>query len=353
MSYSKFLDDLNDFYKDRHEGGILERPSLEEAQFAVRDKWLKDGRFRELVSFTLENWDSGNCDDFMKPLVEALITTNEFSLFKRLWKGILSHRARKAWLYFSTLEKSFPKLKGEDLNEIDISNLNQFSSKEDLRRTAAFRRQFTLNGISEFIRGLELLKQADEVERAREFYQTIYLMQKPAPKPSTDKRKIDERIFWELVAESRNGAEDQYEFLDRLGVVLKTFKPNEIRKFQRLLLTKQQELDRWEHWALAYIVRRGCGDDEFDYFRLWAISKGKTRFEAVKQLDAENLKDIFDEDPQLEELLYLAEGLYEDQTGEMMKEVKVKRSKLSGQKWTEENITTKFPVLCRIFDYPS
>jgi hypothetical protein len=353
MSYSKFLDDLNDFYKDRHERGILESPSLEEAEFAVRDKWLKDGRIKELVSFTLENWDSGNCDDFIKPLVEALITNNDFNLFKRLWKGILSHRARKAWLYFSTLEKSFPKLKGEDLNKIDVSNFNQFSSKEDLRRTAAFRRQFALNGISEFICGLELLKQADEVERAREFYQTIYLMQKPVPKPSTDKRKIDERVFWELIAESRNGIEEQYEFLDKLGVILKAFKPNEIRKFQRLLLTKQQELNRWEHWALAYIVRRGCGDDEFDYFRLWAISKGQIPFEAIKQLKTAKLKHIFDEDPQLEELLYLAETEYENKTGEIMKEVRVKRLKLSGQEWTEENITTKFPVLCRIFDYPS
>ncbi len=34
-----------------------------------------------------------------------------------------------------------------------------------------------------------------------------------------------------------------------------------------------------------------------------------------------------------------------------MKEVKVKRSKLTGKEWSEENITTDFPILCNLFNY--
>ncbi len=47
MSYSKFLDDLNDFYKDRRERGIVDRISSEDALNVVRDNWLKAGRFKK------------------------------------------------------------------------------------------------------------------------------------------------------------------------------------------------------------------------------------------------------------------------------------------------------------------
>jgi hypothetical protein len=351
MSYSKFLDDLNDFYKYRHERGIIHRPTLDEAQNIVRDNWLKAGRFKELISYILENFDSGNCDEFMKPLVDILIKANEPNLFKRLWKGMLRYRTEKVWYYFLALKGHFPEMTVEDLTKINLSNFNQFSSKEDIRKVAAFHRQYTLNGISEFIGGLKLLNQTEEIQRANELYQTIYSLQKPNPKPSTDKRKIDEEIFWKLIEQSRQGVTDQFEFLDKLKSTLETFKPTELRKFQKFLLTKQQELNSWEHWALAYIARRGCGDDEFDYFKVWAVSKGQNNFEIVKRLDTSQLKEVFDEDPQLEDLLYLAEAVYESKTGEIMKEVKVKHSKLTGKKWSEENITKDFPILCNLFNF--
>jgi len=351
MSYSKFLDELNDFYKDIHERGIVDRPSLDSAQNVIRDNWLKAGRFEELISYTLENFDSGNCDEFMKPIVDILIQTNKPNLFKRLWKGVLRYRTEKVWYYFSALQGHFPKMTFEDLSKINLSNFNQFSSQEDIRRVAAFHRQFTLNGISEFISGLKLLNQTEEIQRANELYQTVYSLQKPTPKLSTDNRKIDEVIFWQLIEQSRIGIKDQFEFLEKLKSTLETFKPIELRNFQKLLLTKQQELNSWEHWALAYIVRRGCGDDEFDYFKIWAVSKGQNIFRAIKQINTTLLKDIFNEDPQLEGLLYLAEAVYEDKTGEIMKEVKVKRSKLKGKKWKEENVANDFPILCNIFNY--
>lgn len=351
MSYSKFLDDLNDFYKDRHERGIIDRPSLDDAQNVVRDNWLKAGRFKELISYILENWDSGNCDDFMKPLVETLLKNDEANLFKRLWKGIIRYRIEKVWYYNSALKEHFPQFTIQDLTKINLDDFNQFSSKEDIRRRVAFHRQYTLNGISEFITGLKILNQIDEIERANELYKTIFSLQKPTPKPSTDKRKIDEALFWELIEKSRQETTDQFECIDKLKLALETFKPDELRKFQKLLLTKQQELNSWEHWALAYIVRRGCGDDEFDYFKVWAVSKGQKDFEAIKQFDTTRLKEVFNEDPQLEDFLNLAEAVYEDKTGEIMKEVKVKQSKLIGKKWSEENITKVFPIFCNLFNY--
>jgi len=350
-NYSKFLDDLNDFYIERKSNGIVEKISNDNALGVVRDRWITSGQFKELISFILENWDSGNCDDFMKPLVDTLLKNGEANLFKRLWKGILRYRIEKVWDYNSDLKKRFPQFTIADLTKIKLEDFNQFSSKEDIRQRVAFHRQYTLKGISEFISGLKFLNQTEEIEKASELYKTIFSLQKPTPKPSTDKRKIDEALFWQLIEQSRQETTDQFEFIEKLKLALETFKPDELRKFQKLLLTKQQELNSWEHWALAYIVRRGCGDDEFDYFKVWAVSKGQKDFEAIKQFDTTRLKEIFNEDPQLEDFLNLAEAVYEEKTGEIMKEVKVNQSKLTGKKWNEENITKVFPNFCNLFNY--
>lgn len=66
----------------------------------------------------------------------------------------------------------------------------------------------------------------------------------------------------------------------------------------------------------------------------------------------QSLKNVFSEDPQLEPMLYLAESVYEEKTGEIMKEIKVRRSKLSGKEWSEQNLVIEFPALCQLFEYP-
>lgn len=353
MSYSKFLDDLNDFYKDRHERGLKEKVSLEKSQNVVRDQWLKDGRHQELISYILENWDSGNCDDFMKPLLEILIRNRDSRSYKRLWRGVLRHRIERARTYYSYLKSDLPTITTDELDRVDLANFNQFSSSEPFLRQAAHRRRFALEGITTYIAGLHNFpEQESEIDWAEELYRNVTLLQKRRPKPTTDKRKIDKETFWELIDRSRGNASDQFEFLDNLKESLEAFHPNEIRKFQKLLLSTIAELYSWEHWALAYIVRRGCGDDEFDYFRAWSVSVGRESFEAIVRLDMQYLKNVFSEDPQLEPMLYLAESVYEEKTGEIMKEIKVRRSKLSGKEWSEQNLVIEFPVLCQLFEYP-
>ena len=115
----------------------------------------------------------------------------------------------------------------------------------------------------------------------------------------SDKRKINDELFWQLIDESRKKSLDKFQFVDNLIETLETFHPKELRNFDKILLTKVNELNSWEHWALAYIVRRGCGDDEFDYFKTWVISKGYQAFMSIKNLDESRLPSLFSEDPQL------------------------------------------------------
>lgn len=315
MSYTKFLDDVNAHMIWCGENNIKYK-NYERYLDDVRDKWIEDGRFKELISFILENWDSGNCDKFMEPLEIALVKQKEILHFKRLWKGIIRNRLEKLWNY------------------MDSSH-----------------RKFAVAGIDRYISWLKKSGELEEVNRMLTIRESAQRMQKPKSKPTTDKRKIDERLFWELISESRSISQDQFEFLEKLKDKLESFNPTEIRKFQKIFLTKFEELNSWDLWSLAYIVRRGCGDDGFDYFKAWVISKGEIAFQNILTLNVNQITDLFDEDPQLEDFLYLAENVYESKTNEIMKPVSVKTQKMKGKEWKEEELETTYPELSKLFEY--
>ena len=347
MSYTKFGFDVNKYLVNCKKNNL----STDNYQAIVRDKWISDKRYKELIAFILENWDSGNCDDFSRPFSKYLIDNKELFLFKQLWKGIIRNRLEKLWGHYSYLTEALPNFSVEKIKNVDINGFNQFSSKESIERRVAWERLFILDGINEFIAGLKILNDKEEIEKQTSLFSIVSNLDKPKPKPTTDKRKIDESLFWQLIDEARKISTDQFNFLDNLKSTLEGFNPKELRNFDKLLKTKANELDTWEHWALAYIVRRGCGDDAFDYFKVWAVSKGQKAFNSIKNIDENELVSIFNEDPQLEEFYYLAEQVYEDKTSDLMQPIKIKSSKLTGKKWEEDKLQKTFPTLCKLFDY--
>lgn len=350
MSYGKFLDDWTKHSRLREKNNLPSQ-SMEEGFADVRDKWLTDKRYKELIAFIIENWDSGNCDDFSKPFSKHLFDNKELVLFKQLWKGIIRNRLEKLWRDVEYQKTNYPNLTLNIIINTDIKNYNQFSSKESLNRTLAWRRLYIIDGINEFIEGLKTFNDKDEIEKQTSLLSIVSNLDKPKPKPSTDKRKIDEGLFWKLIDETRAISKDQFNFIDNLKSILESFNPKELRSFDKILKTKTNELNTWEHWALAYIVRRGCGDDEFDYFKAWSVSKGKLAFEVIKDIKETELISIFDEDPQLEEFYYLAEQVYEDKTSDLLQPAKVKASKLTGKRWDEDKLPQTFPTLCKLFGY--
>ena len=75
-------------------------------------------------------------------------------------------------------------------------------------------------------------------------------------------------------------------------------------------------------WAVAYTVLSGCGDDGFDYFRFWLVSRGKEVFMAAMK-DPDSLVDEFndltdDEYPMWEEICYVAYEVFEKKFGKEM-----------------------------------
>jgi hypothetical protein len=351
MSYLKFSQAVNDYLVYR-EANNLPNLDSEDSDAFVRDEWMRDGKYKELIIYILENWDSGNCDDFSRPLSLHLIEIRENNLFMRLWKGIIRNRLEKLWRDIERLKSEYPKVTLKEIKTFNVKGFNQFSSKEGIKRAVAWRRLYIMDGLSEFIVGLNALNETEEVARQTKLLEIVSNLEKPLPQPSADKRKIDEQLFWELIEASNKESLNRMNFMDKVKLSLEKFYPKELRNFHKIFLTKINELNTWEHWALAYIVRRGCGDDAFDYFKAWVVSKGRKAFDAVKNFSEAELVSIFEEeDPQLEEIFYLAEVIYESKTSEFMPPVKVKSSKLTGKKWEEDKLAATFPSLSKLFNY--
>jgi hypothetical protein len=170
-NYSKFLDDLNEFYVDSKSKGINENISNDDALAAVRDQWIKQGKLTELISFIHTNWDSGNCDDFITPLEALLIETKQLEFFKLLWTKIIKYRLTALWASFDHLRRQTKNIDLREIISIDTSTFNMFStdSYKDLKRVLAFRRQFVIDGLTKVRNGLLSLNQIDDLNRVSNF----------------------------------------------------------------------------------------------------------------------------------------------------------------------------------------
>lgn len=325
----------------------------ENASNIVRDNWISKRKYKELIFYVLENWDSGNCDEFIKPLTEKLLDEADLYHFKLLFRGIIRHRLNNLWENYKDLNSWHKGLDVKLIKNIDVSdfNIHSWEDNRDLKKVVAFHRQFCLNALIEYKDGLREMNAIEEATTVEKMISNVDNLIKPKPKPTIDNRKIDENLFWELIEEARKKSENSTEFLGILEEKLMEFKSSEIKKFSKFTKKFSNDLHSSDLWALAYIVRNGCSDDCFDYFKAWVISKGRYALKTVSESDGENLMKLFNEDPQLEEFLDIAEKVYVEKTGTMMPYVSIKAPKLKGTMWKVDELPHKFPHYCDVFDF--
>lgn len=349
----------SDFYDEAFKITRSKKIDLEEAELIVRDKWIDKKKYSSLIAFILDNWISRNCVNFMTLLTNQLAKENKLKLYKRIWKPVIRYNAENFWVYnIHNLKIDYPNITWNELKAIDTSHIKPYGDQTDNEKeNAAFWGKYYLNALELCKDGLSLMGDIEEVKNFEIEIQNIHnLKQQPQKRKKNkivlDKRKIDEPIFWELIGNSRKIAETKEDFLELLKSKLIQFKPLELKRFQKILLTYQNQLNHWDTWALAYIVRRGCGDDCFDYFKLWVISKGKDTYEAIKNNEVSQFKDIFtQEDPEFEDFEYLAEEVYEELTNKEMKQPNVKRVKMKGKQWNEDKVCENYATICELFNF--
>jgi tetratricopeptide (TPR) repeat protein len=118
--------------------------------------------------------------------------------------------------------------------------------------------------------------------------------------------------FWELIDDARNARGKTSVALIRS---LAELTPKEIAEFDAWFWAYYGATQREDLWAAVYAIRGGCGDDSFDYFRGWLISRGEVAvLSAIR--DPESLVEIIGKaDPRDEDMLGAAGAAYRKATG--------------------------------------
>jgi len=319
------------------------------------DDWIKQKRFKELLLYFIG--ESNNYVEEAEPFLKSLLQNQENKLFKIYWKHILSNKVWRIWEHINYWKREKKiifdtnMLLSYDKNILN-ANKEKYPVMRDIWLDFVSLWGDTLDFIEQYIYEMQKINALEEIEKAKIIKQSIYELKKTQPKKTTDKRKMSEELFWKLINESRNASDSESDFLDVLKDKLEAFSPPEIKNFKKHFLEKINELYRWDIWALAYIVRRGCGDDGFDYYRAWVISRGKESFESVKNMQMEKLQSLFaQEEPQLEEMYYVANEAYENKKNEEMPEPRTKSQKIAGKEWEEKTICNDYPELCKMFGF--
>ncbi|TDT95587.1 uncharacterized protein DUF4240 [Streptomyces sp. 846.5] len=131
---------------------------------------------------------------------------------------------------------------------------------------------------------------------------------------------MDETDFWQLIDETREGAQgDPVEHADLLVERLVERTPDEVIDFARLFEARMVRAWRWDLWGAADLLLGGASDDAFDFFCCWLIGQGREVFEGALA-DPDELADLvpdFDdeEDGDAEELGDAADRAHEQLTG--------------------------------------
>lgn len=128
---------------------------------------------------------------------------------------------------------------------------------------------------------------------------------------------MEEEAFWNIVASSLNNTsneEEQESFLIR--TIGKLSLPEmigfKLRTDELLAETYTSKM-----WCAAYVMRGGCSDDAFEYFRNWLISRGKDVYKQAKE-NPDNLVSQIEEglnEYEFEGFTYVAGSAFEKKTG--------------------------------------
>ncbi|MET9302757.1 DUF4240 domain-containing protein [Micromonospora aurantiaca] len=108
---------------------------------------------------------------------------------------------------------------------------------------------------------------------------------------------MDRETFWDIVERARRAAGRETVTAEGAEVVarhlvaeLSVLTPAAIVGFEQAYDDVTEEGWRWDLWAAAYLMRGGCSDDGFDYFRGWLVAQGRAVWERAVA-DPDSLAD--------------------------------------------------------------
>lgn len=155
-----------------------------------------------------------------------------------------------------------------------------------------------------------------------------------------------------MVDQSRKGAEDVNEQVEKLYALVRELDSEEILEFDRCFGECVRDAFRSDLWAAAYIINGGCSDDGFDYFLGWLIAQGRRYYEAALETP-ERAGDRVEPGDIVEcgRIWSVAARAYEAKTGktDFYEVVSQVFRTLIGDLFDEDKVDTLYPELAEKF----
>ncbi len=211
-------------------------------------------------------------------------------------------------------------------------------------------KNYALDAYAQGIDWLTRLGRLDAAERLTEERNALREERLPSLPAPSDLRRIDQPVFWELIARVRSQAPTTLERLAALGESLRAFKPAEIKRFGSFYAKTMKKLYHWNVWALAYAARGGCSDAAFEAFRTWLILQGDPALVALAVTDPTQAAERVPREPDLPDdgnCLSMIEEAYFLRKGSSLELPSIDLDKPTGKEWTEAAFATIYPQLVR------
>jgi len=303
---------------------------LDKAESFVLDAYFQRKAYDALIAHVVGFNQIVNYENpLLTRLTEALVADKELAKINKLWRGVI---AKRKIGYFETAayHKKMPDKVAAEKVERDKAwvskGFNDYANTVEKLGGAEAKRG-VLTELADF----------EEGKRAK-------------IKGTPDPRKIDEELFWSLIADS--SAPTVSEHLEALAFELQKFKGTSIQQFVTLLADKMLLSYHWDIWALAFLAQDGCSDDAFEGFRAWLILQGRSIFtDAVSDVSqiVHHVPSGLATDAQ--QLLLVPEIAYERRVGKPMRPRRTKvLSTPHGEKWEEAELPQRYPKLWRFYD---
>ena len=128
--------------------------------------------------------------------------------------------------------------------------------------------------------------------------------------------------FWAVIAWARKGVDGPEtsdgveEVAERVAERLVELGPEAAVAFTLRYDQLEDESYTWALWGAAYLMKGGCSDDAFDYFRGWLVAQGRTAWERAVA-DPDSLADLAldpdDDFLECEDMLSVGDAAFDDE----------------------------------------
>ncbi|MFM9940594.1 MAG: DUF4240 domain-containing protein [Hyphomicrobiaceae bacterium] len=129
---------------------------------------------------------------------------------------------------------------------------------------------------------------------------------------------MNEDRFWSIIEGTLVHLDDPEKQLASLTKALSALSVADIEAFELRFGELMEESRTWDLWGAAYVIHGGCGDDSFDYFRHWLISRGRDVYDTALA-DPESLAkgklSTVEDVCQFEEFSYVARQVWCEKKG--------------------------------------